>query len=69
MMKDGELSARHMELGNFAIRIHRREHKSWQGFVTHLEKNETVPFRSALELLLIINNILNEEEQEAGILK
>lgn len=57
---------RHGELGNFVIRVHCRQHNSWQGFVTCLEKNRTVAFRSVLELLKIMDSILDEEEQDAG---
>ncbi|MCI9597197.1 MAG: hypothetical protein HFE75_07875 [Firmicutes bacterium] len=63
MLKDGESSERHGELGNFVVRVHHKQHSSWQGFVTHLEKNETVSFRSVLELLKIIDGILNDEEK------
>ncbi len=56
---------RHKELGSFVIRVHHRQHDSWQGFVTHLEKNRTLAFRSALDLLKTIDSILDEEEQDA----
>ncbi len=63
MSKDGETLERHGELGRFVIRIQRRQHSSWQGSVTHLDKNRTLNFRSMLELVKIIDSTLDEEEQ------
>lgn len=63
MLKHRNPLERHGELGSFVIRVHRRQHNSWQGFVTHLERNKTTAFRSALELLKIMDGILDKEER------
>lgn len=63
MLKDGKPLERHGELGRFVIRVQRRQHSSWQGSVTHLDKNRTVNFRSMLELVKIIDGTLDEEER------
>lgn len=44
------------EKGTFIVRIQYRQNASWQGQVTWAEKNKTVPFRSALELLKLIDS-------------
>lgn len=66
MYKDGKLSKEHGELGRFVIRVQCRQHNSWQGSVTHLDKNKTLNFRSMLELIKIIDGILDKEEQNTG---
>lgn len=63
MLKNSEALERCGELGRFVIRVQRRQHSSWQGFVTHLDKNETKAFRSMLELIKIIDGTLDKEEQ------
>lgn len=44
------------EKATFVVRIQYRQNASWQGQVTWAEKNKTVPFRSALELLKLIDS-------------
>ena len=66
VMKDEELLERHGDIGTFVIRVQHRQHSSWQGRVTYLEKDQTVYFRSALELIKIIDGTLNEIEQADG---
>ena len=43
-------AARHGDLGTFIIRVQCRRKGSWQGTVTWVETNETIPFRSVWEL-------------------
>lgn len=63
VMKDEELLERHGDLGTFVVRVQHRQHSSWQGRVTYLDKNQTVCFRSALELIKMIDGVLDEAEQ------
>lgn len=63
VMEDKELLQRHGDLGTFVIRVQRRQHSSWQGRVTWLDKNQTVCFRSALELIKMIDGVLDETEK------
>ena len=44
----------------FVVKILFRQHTSWQGSVTWLEEGAEQPFRSVLELLLLIDSALNE---------
>lgn len=67
VMEDKELLEQHGDIGTFIIRVQHRQHSSWQGRVTYLEKNQTVCFRSALELMKIIDGTLSEAEQPDSI--
>ncbi len=44
------------------VRVQYRQRATWQGQVTWLEKNRTVSFRSALELLKLIDSVENGKE-------
>ena len=46
--------------GTFIVQILNVQNDSWQGTVTWTEKKETVPFRSALELLQLIDGALED---------
>jgi len=50
--------------GNFVIRILDQQHNSWQGTVTWLSNEETRPFRSIMELILMVDSALNREADE-----
>lgn len=57
VMDDKTLLEQQGDLGTFIIRVQHRQHSSWQGKVTWIEENETVNFRSALELMKMIDQI------------
>lgn len=59
MLGDTELLKKHGDRGTFIIRVQHRQHSSWQGVVTWTEQQKTVPFRSALELLKLIDEALD----------
>lgn len=48
-------------MGTFVIRVQYRQNATWQGQVTWAEGQETRSFRSALELLKLIDNALETE--------
>ncbi|MBE5893900.1 MAG: hypothetical protein E7286_11105 [Lachnospiraceae bacterium] len=50
--------------GTFLVRIQYRQNASWQGHVTWVEENKTVPFRSALELLKLIDSTQFKDADE-----
>ena len=50
--------------GTFVVQIQYRQHATWQGKVVWAEKDESRPFRSALELLKLIDSALDENEKE-----
>lgn len=62
MMRDEELLRKHGDRGTFIVRVQQRQHSSWQGVVTWAEQKKTVPFRSALELLKLIDGALDAGE-------
>ena len=62
VMDDKTLLEQRGDLGTFTIRVQHRQHSSWQGKVTWLEKDETVYFRSALELIKLIDSVIEKNE-------
>lgn len=66
VMRDDELLGQHGDMGTFVIRVQHRQHSSWQGMVTYLDRDQTVYFRSALELIKIIDSTLDEAEQKGA---
>lgn len=52
------------DLATFVVHVKHRQHSTWQGEVVWAEKNEKRAFRSALELLKLIDNALEDEEGE-----
>lgn len=44
---------------NFLIRIHFKQNTDWQGIIHWLETNKTVPFRSVLELIFLLNEAID----------
>lgn len=62
----GKILRQKGELGTFVVRVQYRQNATWQGQVTWAEGQETRSFRSALELLKLIDNALNIEEGKEG---
>ena len=44
----------------YIVKIMQTQNKSWQGSVTWVDKNETQYFRSALELIHMINDTVGQ---------
>ena len=57
------MDKRRSEQGTFIVRIQYRQNATWQGHVTWVEENKTLPFRSALELIKMIDST---KEEDAG---
>ena len=51
--------------GKFVIQIDRCENATWQGSVLWTEKNITQQFRSALELIKLIDSAVTAGEKKA----
>lgn len=49
------------ELATFHVRVRFRRNASWQGTVTWLERRQTMHFRSALELLGLMDSALSDQ--------
>ena len=50
----------------FLLNIQDRQNATWQGSVTWVERNQRQNFRSALELIKLIESALEENEKEGG---
>lgn len=46
----------------FVVKIMQTQNKSWQGMITWADKNETQYFRSALELMHMIQEVVELED-------
>ena len=63
MMED-DMGNKQGDKGTFLVRIQYRQNASWQGHVTWVDKNKTVPFRSALELIKLIDSTQDDKLDE-----
>lgn len=54
------------ERETFVVRILNTQNATWQGTVTWTDGRRTEPFRSALELIRLIDSTLLEQEEEGG---
>ena len=52
--------------GTFAVRVIFRQNASWQGSITWLEKRQEQSFRSALELIFLMDNALSQCEEKVS---
>ena len=50
----------------FSLRILFRQNASWQGTVSWMDTGQEQPFRSALELIFLINSALTEANEQAS---
>lgn len=53
-----------IEQGTFIIKILDKQNSTWQGSVTWVEKQKTQNFRSALELIKMIDGVLEGREEK-----
>ncbi len=53
------------DLATFVVHVKHRHYSTWQGEVVWAEKNEKRTFRSALELLKLIDNAIEEDDESA----
>lgn len=63
VVEDEELLTRHGDLGTFIIRVQHRQHSSWQGRITWVEEDKTLYFRSALEMMKLIEEAMATVQQ------
>lgn len=54
------------DAGTFILKILNRKNSTWQGSVTWVEEQKTQNFRSALELLKLIDGALDEKQEIEG---
>ena len=64
-MNDDELLSKHGDLGTFILRVQHRQNSTWQGWITWVNENKTLQFRSVWELTKLIEEALDTvSEQE-----
>ena len=51
---------------SFIVRVTRRQNATWQGSISWTERGVTKHFRSALELIKLIDSALDEEEGKSS---
>lgn len=66
-VSDSELLDHKGRRGTFIVRVEQRQHSSWQGRVTWIEKGETVTFRSVLELLKLMDQALEQDRNQKAL--
>ena len=49
--------------GTFVVHVNKAENDTWQGQITWADRDEKINFRSAMELMTIIDAALNAEEE------
>lgn len=64
VMSGEEMEKLHGEKATFVVRIQYRQNATWQGQITWAEKNKTMNFRSALELLKLIDSTAEKGTEE-----
>ena len=60
LMQDEMMLDKRGEKGTFIIQVQYRQNSSWQGKIVWVEKNETQHFRSALEMIKLMDSALSE---------
>lgn len=60
LMKEEDISNKRGDKGTFVVHVQSRQNATWQGRVTWAERNQSQNFRSALELLKLIDSALDE---------
>lgn len=59
-MKEMQSSGPRGDLGTFLVCVQHRENGSWQGYVTWMERNRTVNFRSVWEMVQLIDEAVRD---------
>lgn len=63
-MSNNNILRRHGELGTFMIHVQHEQNSSWQGRITWMERNQTINFRSAWEMVKLIASAVEESSEE-----
>ena len=64
MMDPENVNEKRGEEATFVLHIKYRQNATWQGTVTWAEKNQSCEFRSALELLKLVDSALDREYEK-----
>lgn len=60
------MSEKRKNTGTFVIKILDRQNATWQGSISWVEEHREQYFRSALELLKLIDGAIDDEKIEGG---
>ena len=63
IMGQEDMDKQRGDKATFVVRVQYRQNATWQGQVTWTEENKTVAFRSALELLKLIDSTASNETE------
>ena len=63
-LSEADMDKKRGKQDTFIVRIQYRQNATWQGHVTWVDENRTVPFRSALELIKLLDSTQNDEADE-----
>ena len=67
-MNNGKINKRGKVSGQtFVVEIKGTENHTWQGLVKWIGSGKTVPFRSALELMMLIDSAVEPSDTDAGM--
>ena len=72
IMSDEALLSKHGDIGTFIVRVQHRQNSSMQGRITWMEQDKTISFRSAWEMIKLIESAVEsvvpdtEAEKEPG---
>ena len=72
IMSDEKLLGKHGDIGTFIVRVQHRQNSSMQGRITWMEQDKTISFRSAWEMIKLIESAVEsvvpdtEAEKEPG---
>lgn len=65
-MSEENVKSQRGQKASFVVHILHRQNATWQGKVTWMEKDRSQNFRSALELLKLIDDALTQNEENEG---
>ena len=63
-LSEVDMEKKRGEKDTFIVRIQYRQNATWQGHVTWVDENKTVAFRSALELIKLLDSTQKEVADE-----
>ncbi len=58
------MSKRLFQRQTFVIQVINNQHATWQGTVTWVDKDETKEFRSALELIRLLDSAIDSQNEK-----
>ena len=64
VLSEEDMEKKHGDQKSFIVKIRYRQNATWQGHVTWVEENKTVPFRSALELIKLMDSAESDDSKD-----